>query len=646
MSDRWYEQEGAESTAKMLLALIKHLDERQGYRRELNRKHMSLYMGREVISLDGSDYANPNQEAMKIAEIITYNVTRSIVDTICSTMAMQKPRIQFLSIAGDWGARQQAKKLSYFTDGQFHSTRFYKKGRIANRMATVFGTGATKLIRENNDVGALPVFTDDLIVDDVEARLGEPRNLYQHAEASKDLLIAKFPKHKEKIQAARWTRRDAHTSSDEKIIDRPISTIEAWHLPSGPDAKDGRHVWAIEGTTLEDEKWTVEKYPFSFRRWADPLMGFWGIGVPEILAPIQGRIQELARKIAEAEDLNVPAVMLQKGSKVNRKKWKNLSWFFIEYTGPTAPKPWLVPSISPEFYQDLERLMALAYELVGVSQLSAQAKKPAGLNSGEAQRVYHDIGSERMAESSMDHEEYFLDAADQMISIAKQIDEAGDGGYKTMSIRRIGSEEVADPIKWSDVNLDRSRYIMRPYPAGFLPQTPAGKLEKSKELIEAFPQLQDQAVSLLGDIPDIDGAVSLATADLDEVDQLAEHYLDGGDYMPPDPDSNLELMKRRLRQHLQHSKIRKAPENVLKNFRDTLTAITDLEAIAEKKAAAAAAAAAPPPGLPGMMPPPGPAGPPPGPAGLPPGMPVDPGIPPELAELEALAGGMPPGTGQ
>lgn len=620
MSDRWYEQKGSEATAKALLALIDHLDEKQRYRRELNRKHMGLYLGREVQSLDGSDYANPNNEAMKIAEIITYNVTRSIIDTICSVMAVQKPRVQFLPTAGDWGVRQQAQKLSRFVDGQFHSTRFYRKGRIANRMATVFGTGATKIVRENDDVSAVPVFTDDLIVDDLEARLGEPRNLYQHAQASKDILIAKFPKAEKAIRAARWTRGNSHESSDDKILDRPISTIEAWHLPSGPDAKDGRHVWAIEGTTLEDEVWKPARFPFTFRRWADPLMGFWGTGVPEILASIQGRIQELARKIAEAEDLNVPAVMLPKGAKVNRKKWKNLSWFFIEYTGADAPKPWLVPSISPEFYQELERLMALAYELVGISQLSAQAKKPAGLNSGEAQRVYHDIGSERMAESSMDHEEYFLDGADQMIEIAKEIDESGDGGYKTMSIRRMGNEEVAEPIKWSDVNLDRDRYIMRPFPAGFLPITPAGKLEKAKELIEAFPQLQDQALQLLGGVPDIDGAVALVTADIDEVDQLAEHYLDGGEYMPPDPESNLELMKRRLRQHLRHAKIRKAPEEVLKQFRDTLTAITDLEALA----------ATPPPPDPMMQPPPGPAGPPPGPPGMPPGMPGDPGIPPEI----------------
>jgi hypothetical protein len=81
---------------------------------------------------------------------------------------------------------------------------------------------------------------------------------------------------------------------------------------------------------------------------------------------------------------------------------------------------------------------------------------------------------------------------------------------------------------------------------------------------------------LLGGIPDVDAAVSLATSDLDELDQIAGQFLEGKEYIAPEPTMNLRLALRRMQQHLTRATVRGAPENVLQMFRDFITSTIDL----------------------------------------------------------------------
>jgi hypothetical protein len=225
---------------------------------------------------------------------------------------------------------------------------------------------------------------------------------------------------------------------------------------------------------------------------------------------------------------------------------------------------------------EIERLESKAYQIAGVSRLAAQSQKPAGLSSGEALRQYRDYQTERFLVAFQSLEDFFVECARQKIELAKRINDKGKGGYSIMAVDRQGKQDVAQVIKWSDVDISEDKYIMRPYPVGFLPSTPAGKVQKAAELVQAFPQLQDQALQLLGGIPDVDAAVSLATSDLDELDQIAGQFLEGKEYIAPEPTMNLRLALRRMQQHLTRATVRGAPENVLQMFRDFITSTIDL----------------------------------------------------------------------
>ena len=51
----------------------------------------------------------------------------------------------------------------------------------------------------------------------------------------------------------------------------------------------------------------------------------------------------------------------------------------------------------PEMYQWIQWLIQNAYQMSGISSLSAGGQKPQGLNSGEAIRTYDQIQEDRFA---------------------------------------------------------------------------------------------------------------------------------------------------------------------------------------------------------------------------------------------------------
>jgi hypothetical protein len=472
-----------------------------------------------------------------------------------------------------------------FDDGQNYQCKLYEAARKVVLNGLIFGTGILKFYAVDGKIKIDVIFPNDLIVDDVDARDSHPKMLYQYIPASKEILSQKYPKFESYINTADLVREDG----SEKI-EEPISVIEAWRLPIGKE--QGRHVISISNITLLDEPWDRDTFPMAIWRWKKKPLGFWGKGICEILAPIQCRLNRLLQKIEKAEDLNVPIILTPKGSKLNQTKWVNKPWLFIEYVGD-PPKPWIAQSISQEFYMEVERLEAKAYAITGISRMASQAVKPAGLNSGAAIREFHDIQSQRFLEAGQSLEDFFVECAEQKIELAKQINKEGNGSYEIMAVKRQGKQDVALTIKWNDVNLSKDKYILRPYPAGFLPTTPAGKIEKAAELVQAFPQMQDYALQLLGGIPDVDKAVSLVTAQADEIDALAEHFLDGGEYLPPEPTMNIQLALSRMQQYLTRATIDGAPEEILDNFREFIISCTDLIKTAMEEVAAPPAAAAP-----------------------------------------------------
>jgi hypothetical protein len=126
----------------------------------------------------------------------------------------------------------------------------------------------------------------------------------------------------------------------------------------------------------------------------------------------------------------VPRIFMEEGSKVNKAAFQNKIGVIVPYRG-TAPIFSVSQSNSQEMYEERARLIQFGFEQEGLSMLSATSQKPAGLNSGEAQRVYQDINSDRFAALERRYSNFYVDLAYQIIDKAVDIAER-DGTYTTI----------------------------------------------------------------------------------------------------------------------------------------------------------------------------------------------------------------------
>jgi hypothetical protein len=191
--------------------------------------------------------------------------------------------------------------------------------------------------------------------------------------------------------------------------------------------------------------------------------------------------------------------------------------------------------VHPDFVAWKNNIRAIAYNRIGVSQTVAGGDKPAGLNSGEAQRVYADQRKSRFAVLNQRWQEFYVEAARQNIRLAHRVYE----NDKAFKVKVIGKGFIKE-IKFKDVRMDEDEFRMQPLPISDLPKTVAGRTQTATELMQANLIDRDTGRKLLK-LPDIDEAFDLANAAYDNACRTAYLMLHEGKPQTPDPLQNLQL---------------------------------------------------------------------------------------------------------
>lgn len=564
--EQWWSPEiKGEELAHSLVGHFKTLDDNQSYRREANLKNLRLYSNLAVLGLSAADYMH---EEILPRNRLKMNIIQSVIDTSQALIATNRTRVQYLTSDGNYKQQRKAKNLTYFTDGQFYRAKVYEKTPIAFKDATIFGTGFLKIYEADGDIVVERVFPDEIIVDDIEGKYASPRSLYQYKEVDKGILAAQFPDSKSEIHEAGKLRDNNAWITGHN---HPIGVLEAWYLPSKAEATDGRHVIAIDGHTLLDEPWEDMEFPFAVFRWNPRPLGYNGQGICEILRDIQVEINYILQKIQRHLNLATTKIFMEKGGRLN-KNFTNEEIGVVEYPkGSRPPVPVAIQAISPEYYQQLERLCARAYELVGISQMAASSRKQPGITAGVAIREVNDIQSQRFQHVSQAWDIFHLAIARQMIKLAKRIAERGEGSYKVLA--KDGNK--LREITWEEVNLDEDSYIMQAFPTNFLPKTPGAKLQSIQELVTAFPQVQEDAVKLL-EYPDLESVTSRINAPQEIMDLIVYNLLDQNRYIPPEPFMDLVYGVKYMQNSYLKAKMSGVEEEKLSMFRDWMAQAVEM----------------------------------------------------------------------
>jgi hypothetical protein len=277
----------------------------------------------------------------------------------------------------------------------------------------------------------------------------------------------------------------------------------------------------IGSTLIEEAKIEYDQPPFVWIYYNDPVKGVFSDSMIDVVYRIQKMIDDITYKITAAIELS-PAntTYVPKGSDIKTSVLaSSKTGDIFEYNLPsTGGSPVIVatpPVMDGQWIQLLELFEQKAYNLLGVSQLSAQAKKPSGLNSGVALQTMEDVESERHNVLVNNFIHFQKDIAERMIDIFPDDED--------ILPRRSGRSN----IKWRDVRKERDLFNIQTSSGSSLSKDPKVKMEQIEKLI-SMKIIAPELASTLLEFPDLEGAYSISTASYDCNEKIIERALEDG----------------------------------------------------------------------------------------------------------------------
>jgi hypothetical protein len=551
--------------------LVTRLNRFQSFRRITNERCLRLYGGSSWINMSPYSYMRGGTVSIQGDDRPKFNVVSSCCDTIFSRIAKNKPRIIALTQRGDDSLRRRAQKLSQFILGMMKmkapgEVSAYEAAQACFRDGSLFDIGTLKIYREGGRIKYDRVISNEIYVDEVDAAYGDPSHIHQVKYVLKDTLKAMHPKsmHLAIDQAAHVFEGEGQFASNTDT--RYAIVIESWHKRSGEKAKDGRHTICLSNVTLFDEEWKGARFPFVFSRWSKPVMGFWGQSLAYRLMGKQLEINQMLKFIQDSMRLGSSfKVFLEHGARVANEHVNNQIGGIIYYTG-TKPEYTVPQTVHQEYFTHLKWLIESSFQEAGISSMSAQSKKPAGVEAAVALRELQDIESERFSTVAQDYDDMHVEIAKHIVALCKEMHEAGE----TIEVK-AESKKFVDKIKWSEVQIDENDVVLQLFPTSMLPHDPAGRIAYVTELMQSNLIDQDMGLALL-DFPDVEAALDIRNAPIRSIEAAIEKIIDKGEYDPPEPFMNLELGLKLFQAHYLHARDNEVKEERLELMRKWMAA--------------------------------------------------------------------------
>ena len=424
----------------------------------------------------------------------------------------------------------------------------------------------------DNNVTLERILTTEIFADKDDSWYGEPRQLFQFKLCDRNVLVGQFPKAQLEIAKAQRAYVDGSGESSETISDQ-IICMEAWHRRSFDGAKDGRHVIVCSEGVILDEAWEKDQFPFVKMSYNPHPVGYFSQGAAEQIMGTQLAINKLLSTIEEAmHKIAVPRIFLDELSKVTESSINNNVGTIIKFRGQ-PPQFSVSPVMPPESYQHLERLIGYAYQQLGISQLAASSQKPAGLNSGEAQRVFLENQDTRFEALETRYNDFYVALAYQMIDMAKDIAKE-TGEYLTVYPDKDGTREVDLP----KAEILKDYYVIQCLEESSLPREPGGRYAQLSEML-ASNEITLSEFRALQQMPDLKKADEMANALRDRItdilDSIVEKNTDPvADEFLLDPANTATQM---TVQYINRYTIADLEESKLQKMRDFLTQIETLK---------------------------------------------------------------------
>lgn len=396
--ERWWLAKDDSDVHDRLMTMTRRLRNRQRPRREMYRFYAELYGVNEVAGLGLTNY-DPAGIGF-VAPTLPFNVVRRGVKTVLAKVAKNRPMPMVVSERGNYSQWKRARGLSNFLDGAFSLLRTYDKTKVLLRDALIFGTGIGHVYHLPGDT--LPrldrIFPWEILTDVADARYGDPSQIFIIRWIDRTILKELYPEHAVAIEDCASDSQFLEDRRDSEYEGDVVLVTEAWRLPTRDGGVPGKHAICIDGVTLFQEAWTKPKFPFVFIRYDDPVIGYWGDSLAGEMSGFQYEVNYVCETLRMAhrvvgtglwitdDNTGIPDAYWQNEVGMVIKKRPGSS---VEYKNPDPA--------NPQTYQWLQTCAEGSLAWQGISQMSANAQKPAGITAAKAIQTIQDVEDDGFA---------------------------------------------------------------------------------------------------------------------------------------------------------------------------------------------------------------------------------------------------------
>ena len=433
------------------------------------------------------------------------NIIKSCIDTLTSKIAQSKVRPFFNTQNGTFKDIQTVKQAQAFFDLYYDLQNVNKKVSEAFRDSAIFEKGVIYIDPESKEITkALPW---QVFIRPAEVTYGKLTRVY-------------------------YERKDYPTTLLKENYIRKANAEMDDYVVYGVYYDTFNHIKAIivNGLLVDTIPYKPNKVPFVFLYYCSPIFGDTSQSIVDMLNSIQLEIDNLMMKIKDASQLN-PALTfcVPKGSSVKTSQLNNRVGQILEYNATPnmtgSPVTVATPAfIDGQYMQLVEELKQSAYELVGISQLSAMSTKPTGLNSGVALSTMENIESDRFETQLNQVIRAYVDIAKTCIEVFPEEDTILPEDNQRLS------------IKWKDIVEESNKMVVQFSAADSLSKDPSTKLQQLQMLAQTgiIPQTR---IAQFMELPDIQSGYSLSNNAINAVltcinDCIEKDIFEVPDYIP------------------------------------------------------------------------------------------------------------------
>ena len=514
-------------TKEKLIKNILEIESHQKAWRQKCRRNLILYEFTPNMDLtsqnDSTTVGFYNAGNAENTSMIQENVIRSCIDTLGSKIASQKVTPFFNTVNGTFREIQVVKAAQQFFDILYDELNVNKTVVQAFVDSCITDRGIIYVNKDNKNIERIQPW--QFFFDPREYAYGQ----LTHCAFKKTDYPASLLTEKTDLQT--------------------VTLHEYWSI------KEHIHATYIEELNkVSFDKWDANILPFAILRWSNPVKASSSTCVVDLLFGIQKQINYLLSQIKDASKSSFGIkYIVPTDSDVKINRLNNSNGEVIEYTPQMTPNGVMpVQPVTPAFmdgqwFSALQQFKQDAYEMVGISQLSAMSQKPSGLNTGVGLQTMEDIESDRFETQLNSVIRVYVDIAKICMEVFDPLEEV------------LPSSIYRGHITWKDITEARNLMSIQFSSLDKISKDPVVKQQIISQWINSGYISRAHAMQLL-EIPDDTRGYSLMNNSLNAVMSVIDDCVEKDIYDVPIY-IDTALLKEEITSTLLSLKAAQNPEN-------------------------------------------------------------------------------------